>query len=218
MVDSNKIILVGSGKKDTVNDNCVNTIFANTSFSRLVDYKDRTLQNLVLAEGYCDLKQVFQTSNNSEQLYNLRKEKVALLQDIHVENLFVITNKKLRKIREGLSEIKVNCKNLKIISQRRFYLKLLLILSVKRKLNIFLIYYYVLSIIFNKKPNVKYRPSNGVSGAIIFYKLYSPRLFKFDGFLSKDSYYGGVLKKYEFVNNHEYIDALIINSLGGEIC
>ena len=211
-----EIKIIGSGSNKIVSEDLDRLFFANTSFSRVPNLK--YIKNLVLAEGYCDLSQVFNSKNTNSELIKIRRKKVLLLQNKHVENLIIITRLKRSKIELGLKEMKLNYTNLNLVSNRSLYKFLIKFLLLNKKMTANLLFHYSLSVITNRKPPVRYRPSNGVVAGIFAMRDEPTASISYDGFLSKSSYYGKELNEHYLSNNHENIDRYLIDAMGANLC
>lgn len=214
---SQKVIkIVGSGTNNVVSGDLDRLIFVNTSFSRAPDLK--SIVNLVLAEGYCDLSQVFKSTNTNSELRKIRLKKVLLLENKHVENLIIITRLKRSEIELGLKELKLSYEKLTLVSNRSFYLYLLKFLLLNKKITKNLFFQYLLSVITNRKPPVMFRPSNGVAAGILAMHNEPIASIVYDGFLSRESYYGKDLNQHFLRNEHEKIDRYLIDAMGASLC
>jgi hypothetical protein len=214
-----KLVVFGSGSSASVKRDWPNFLFINTSFSRLQRYENEKINNLVLAEGYTEIHQVFNETNNLDLTrYRIRKEKVGLLKKLNAKNLFIFTNRHQRKITRGLQELNLNYDTLSIVSYRRLYFLLLNFLIKNNGISFKLFLIYTFSIITNSKPKVQYRPSNGVAGALYLFFAFDYCEIELDGFLSEESFYGQHLQKHALTNRHLGIDSHIIKLLKGLKC
>ena len=216
MISRKVIKIVGSGNNATVTEDLGELIFVNTSFSRLPNLQ--VIENLVLAEGYCDLSQVFKSGDTNLGLKNIRLKKVLLLENKHVDNLVIITRLSRHKIDLGLRKLKLSYKNLTLINNRSFYTFLIKFLLLNRKIKTNLLIHYAISVITNRKPPVMYRPSNGVSAGLLAMRKEPRASIIYDGFLSQVSYYGKDLNEHFLKNDHEKIDRYLIEAMGASLC
>lgn len=207
-ITKKKLYIIGSGSDELIKENTSDHIYVNTSFSRLSSKNNEyKINTLYMSEGYCNPSDILNAKPikdmSAEDSLRFRKKKINFLSKVKTENLFVVTNIDSDIFKNGCNQLDLTYKNIRLISIREFYLYCIKLIYSSKNINFTLLFFWILAVIFNKKPRPNLRPSTGMI-AMIMSAVNSKKIhFELDGMMVRST----------ITNPHSFTDKYVFDCL-----